>query len=201
METLESWINRITVFEILDSAPYGFFMGCEGTARYLAFIFRTKPSTVSDLFSIRRQNLYFNSSINEQYFKLTEIDEFLNELDRRLNFNEYAQVSFNFHKSENDAKINNDIKHDHNKICRKVFEDFTNPSKPILFDHTFIITKDYYRYESYINQYGPKRQYWLNYRNDIKELFENPHTKWEEIFGVKCDNYYDLSKIEILINN
>lgn len=195
MTTLESWIDNITVFELLDSAPHGFLSGCGGTSEYLAYVFRTRPSTIENLFKVRRQNEYINSSINEKSFKPEELEEFLNELDKRLNVNEYARVCFILDDAESISDTINDV-----FTC--IIKLIKNPPKPNLFDHSFVITKNGWRFESYIDQYEPRRVHWKNYRNDIRELFENPAQKWEEIFGVKCKPDYDyLSKIRIVIGN
>ena len=198
METLESWITNITLFELLDWAPHGFLIGCGGTAEYFNYMFRIRPSTIEQFNNICRQHLYFNSSINEKHFEVTEITEFLIELDIRLKTNEYAQVSFMKKEQQNNT---NKEKIDNDEVFKSIFIASQNPGQPNLFDHSFIITQDYWRFESYINKYEPRRIHWPKYKNDIKELFQNPYKKWKEIFGVKCDKNYDLSEIYIIINN
>jgi hypothetical protein len=195
MTTLESWIDNITVFELFDSAPYGFLSGCGGTSEFLAYMFRTRPSTNEDFIKICRQHEYYDSEINEKSFTHEELENFLDELDKRLNINEYARVSFVLDQVENNTDATND------NISTTILNLIKNPPKPNLFDHSFIITNTGWRFESYINQYEPRKIHWKNYREDLKELFKNPLQKWEEIFEVKCESNYDMSKFRIIINN
>ena len=193
MIDLHQWMDTITIFEILNSAPHGFFTGCGGTSEYLAYIFRNKLATIDDLFEIRRKNEYYDSAINEKYFASTQIEECLEEISQRLTKNEYVRISFDF-DVERCSKIYN------------MLDIIKNPPKPCLFDHDFVITNNSLRFDSYINQNEPRCTYWENYQNDLRELFINLSfqssiQKWEDIFGVKCDDHCKLSNMQIIISD
>ena len=76
-----------------------------------------------------------------------------------------------------------------------------------LFDHSFVIVKTdkYLRFESYIDQYEPRKVIWNTWKKDLLELFTCSNIeiiiKWEEIFNVKCDPIFDINNIEIIVNN
>jgi hypothetical protein len=172
MSILSRWIDNITVSELLDDAPHGFLSGCGGTSEFLNYLFRIRPE--KDLYrEICRQHHYFDSAIEIKSFAFDEVDKFMNCIEERLNLYQYVTISFD----NNGYPI------------------------PLLFDHSFIITKDKWRYESYLGYYGPRRVYWENYKRDIQELFDNPLEKWEQLFNVTCRIDYDPSKIILIVNN
>src|ERR1700677_3925415 len=101
---LKAWINKITLNELLESAPHGCFAGCGATSKYLAYVFRTKPETWMDFCEVNFRGKYFYSAINEKTFKSSELENALLEIDGRLNFYEYVQISFGTEQKQ-DGKV------------------------------------------------------------------------------------------------
>lgn len=186
MITLASWIDKITAFELLDDAPHGFLSGCGGTSEFLNYLFRIKPE-IDKYKEILQQHYYLNTAIDEKSFGFNEVDKFINCIDKRLDSYQYVRISFN--------NNNNSTKQE---ITEHIFKGYPTPR---LFDHSFVLTKDNWRFESYLGYYGPRQIYWKDYKKDIKELFDDPYKKWEQLFNVKCNYDYDPNKITLIINN
>lgn len=183
---LTSWINNITIAELLDDAPSGFLSGCGGTSEFLNYMFRTKP-TLDEYKEICRQHRYFDTAIEETIFGFDEVNKFIDTIAERLDLYEYVTVGFDNSDDSNKQSI---IDH--------IVKGYPTPR---LFDHSFIITKDHQRFESYLGYYGPRQVYWKDYKTDLKELFQNPYSKWEQLFDVKCRTDYDPNKIKLIVNN
>lgn len=197
MSTLPKWIEFVTLEELFDWTPYGFLTGCGGTSEYLAYAFKTKPSNLEDFYDISRRGKYFNTGTDIKIFKSNELNDLFNNIEWRLEKYEYARVSFIVDTDEfKDDKNKNDT-----DFGLLMYNACKNPPRPILFDHSFVITKEGWCYDSYINKYEPRRFKWLNYRQDIIEIFKNPHEKWLQTFGVDCIKDYNLSKTTIHVNN
>lgn len=194
---LRSWLETITVETLLDLAPHGFLMGCGTTSEYLAYAVRSRPQTEKDLFIINRQGSYFDSSINELSFSLTNISSVLDEIDARLDRDGYVRVSFD------DGREDTEEESTPEEITQSLLHIIKVRPPPKLFDHSFLLLKtdDVWRFESYIDQYAPRAVVWNTYHSDIENLVKTPLESWERIFGVRCAPDYDLSKVKVMITS
>lgn len=184
-EMLSDWIENITIKELLDDAPSGFLSGCGGTTEFLNYVFRIKPS-LNKYREICRQHLYFDTRAKITSFTLEQSEQFIGCIRERLKLHEYVTISFS--------------NEDYNQ---QSFQDHIIKGYPVpyLFDHSFILTNNNQRFESYLGHYGPRQTFWENYEKDLQELFLDPHDKWEQLFGVKCKTNYNSNKISLIINN
>lgn len=196
--SLKSWLDTIAVPTLLRLAPHGLFIGCGGTSEYLAFAIRNRPPTETALFEINRQQNYFNSALNEKEFRPDEIVQLLTEIDTRLDSEGYVRVSI-----YDDSEELTIEEHSTAEIIKSIANCIGRHPDPVLFDHSFILLKSdgYWRFESYIDQYAPRRVPWENYRIDLEDLFKDPLHKWEDIFGVKCTQRCNMSEVRLVINN
>ena len=188
---LSSWIDKITIKNLLDFAPHGFLSGCVETSEYLAYAFRVKPETEDELFRrFNRRGEYYNSAIDEIYYPINLIDEVINEIKHRLDKNEYVRISFTNYSDDSSTM--------------DIFDYLKCPPTPKLFDHSFVLFKynnKIWRIESYITQYTPRMITWDSYEVDMVNLIDHPLTEWKRIFDVECDSDYDLKNIEIILSS
>ena len=199
--SVKDWLEVITVETLLELAPDGFMIGCGGTSAYLAHAFRTRPSTEADLFQINRQGDFFDSLMNEQTFALADLSSALQEIDKRLGLDGYVRVSFDDGREEFESYETNQALP--SNILKSFLNVLKNPPPTKLFDHSFLLVKsdDILRFESYIDQYGPRVVVWNDYRNDLEELVVRPSQLWERIFGVLCTSEYNLAKVTIIVTS
>lgn len=185
MVSLSSWIDNITISELLHDAPSGFLSGCGGTTEFLNFVFRTKP-TSNKYREICRQHYYFDTQTETVTFTFDEVDKFIDSIKERLDLYDYVTISFS-NEDYNQQNIKDHM--------------INGYPIPYLFDHSFILTKDNQRFESYLGYYGPIQIYWEDYEKDLRELFINPHQKWQQLFNVRCKTEFHPDKIRLIVNN
>lgn len=212
---MQAWLDSIGIPLLLDWAPSGSFEGCGGTAEFLSYLMRTRPSNKDEIWHIKRQSTWYDGAVESKVFQadqlepegsdndsklslLSKLEEALLLIRERLDKYEYVQVSFT-NESE-------DIEEE-TPSCEEIVDSFKTYlfSKPPaeLFDHAFVLVKldSIIRFKSYLGEYGPRTIPWNNYEADLRDLFMNPHSKWKEIFGVDCDPKYNLDRVRIVVNN
>lgn len=197
---MQAWLDTIEIPKLLQWAPSGLFVGCGGTAEYLSYLMRIKPSTEDEIWEITRQHYWYDSATGSLLFTPEQLEEALSLIRECINTHEYVQVSFS-----NDSTEDLDEKR---ACCEEIVGSIKtfifNKPPAELFDHAFILVKkgdSILRLESYLGEYGPRYVPWNNYESDLRDLFKNPHLKWKEIFGVDCNPKYDLHRVTITVNN
>jgi len=192
------WLDIIGVDTLLSYAPHGNFIGCGGTSEFLAYIMRKLPSDDKELLQLFFSDEYHNSAQNERIYSPKDLQDCIEDIQMRLLRDSYVRVSFMnniIHPSLNNFNLQDllftILSSDHEQVI------------PLLFDHSFVLIQrnGIYRIESYVNQYGPQISEWSSWKDDIIDLFQDPHTVWTKLFGVICQEEYDLETINIYVGS